>query len=529
MPTPKSHSHSHSNPNATSQPILCAATLRDIEQQHRQADPPLMERAGQAASQLALRLLANRPRQRAPLIVAGPGNNGGDAFVVARLLRQAGFAPVVVFIGYARQLPADARKAHDQWIAAGGTTLDALPQNGSAYALIIDGLFGIGLTRTLTDDHAALVTRINAFDCPVLALDIPSGIDAATGRVLGVAVRATHTLSFIALKPGLLTLDGPDHCGEISVHDLGLGSAIAASKECGRTVSPELFAGALQPRPRNSHKGSYGSIGILGGAAGMAGAALLAGRAALTLGGGRVYLGMLERLEVDPQQPELMLRAPEELFERVGLDCLAIGPGLGQSGKALSLLTRAIDGELPLLLDADALNLCAAHPGLLDKLAQRAAPVALTPHPAEAARLLQTDTARIQADRLAATRQLARRSNAAIVLKGCGSIIALPDGRWYINTTGNPGLASAGSGDVLSGMFIALIAQGWPAAQALLAAVHLHGAAADACVAEGCGPIGLTAGELIPQARRLLNRWVIAAAGTARETATAAPKLLPTR
>lgn len=503
-----------------SQPILCAAALRDVEQRQRQAEPPLMERAGQAASRLALHLLADRPRPLAPLIIAGPGNNGGDAFVVARLLRQAGFAPRVVFVGHADQLPDDARKAHDQWIAAGGTTLDvdALPTDEAACALVIDGLFGIGLTRPLTDAHAALVKRINAFDCPILALDIPSGLDAATGRVLGVAVRATHTLSFIALKPGLLTLDGPDHCGEISVHDLELGSAITASAanaapDCGRTVGREPFAGALRPRPRNSHKGSYGSVGILGGAAGMAGAALLAGRAALALGGGRIYLGMLERLAVDPRQPELMLRAPEEIF---GLaDCLAVGPGLGQSADALALLRRAVDGKLPLLLDADALNLCAAHPDLLDRLTDRghAAPVVLTPHPAEAARLLQTDTASIQADRLAAAQALARRCNAAVVLKGCGSIIALPDGRWYINTTGNPGLASAGSGDVLSGMLIALIAQGWPAAEALLAAVHLHGSAADTCVAAGIGPIGLTAGELIPQARSLLNRWVLAAAG----------------
>lgn len=515
MPTAKS--------KTLSQAILGAASLRKIEQQHQHAEPPLMERAGQAAAQLALRLLANRPKLLAPLIIAGPGNNGGDAFVVARILRQAGLAPVVVFIGEAGKLPADARKAYDLWIAAGGGTLDALPADVASYALVIDGLFGIGLTRELTDAHAALVRRINTFDCPLLALDIPSGLDAATGRVLGVAIKATHTLSFIALKPGLLTLDGPDHCGEISLNDLGLGNSIASCAgagnehcDCGQTISVERLGPQLQPRRRNAHKGSYGSVGIIGGAAGMAGAALLAGRAALALGSGRVYVGMLERLELDPQQPELMLRAADEVF---GLaDCLAIGPGLGQSGSALSLLTQAINGALPLLLDADALNLCAAHRHLLDKLAHRAAPVVLTPHPAEAARLLQTDTAHIQADRLAAARQLAQHCHAAVVLKGCGSIIALPaaaGGRWYINTTGNPGLATAGSGDVLSGMIIALMAQGWPAAEALLAAVHLHGAAADACVAEGLGPIGLTASELIPQARSLLNRWVIAAAGGA--------------
>lgn len=508
------------------QAILSPAALRDIEHAHRQAEPPLMERAGQAAAQLALRILACRPRLLAPLVIAGPGNNGGDAFVVARLLREAGFAPVLVFIGQPAQLPADARRAYEQWLAAGGSTLSSLPRNESAYALIVDGLFGIGLARELSDDCVALVKQINGFDCPVLALDIPSGLDAATGRVLGAAVRASHTISFIALKAGLLTLDGPDHCGEISVHNLGLGSSITHAADCGWTLTPALFAHALQPRTYNSHKGSYGSIGILGGATGMTGAALLAGRAALKLGGGRVYLGMLEHLTVDPQQPELMLRAPDALFEQV--DCLAIGPGLGQSGKALSLVIRAIDSKLPLLLDADALNLCAAHSNLLDKLAQRPAPTVLTPHPAEAARLLQSDPAHIQADRLAAARQLARRCNAIVVLKGCGSIISLPNGPWYINTSGNPGLATAGSGDVLTGMCLALLGQGWPAATALSAAVHLHGCAADACVAEGKGPIGLSAGELIVQARSLLNRWVLAASGNAGLTTSSLREATPT-
>lgn len=528
MPRPQSQ--------AVAQAILDAASLRAIEQQHQHAEPALMERAGQAAAQLALHLLANRPKPLVPLIIAGPGNNGGDALVVARLLRQAGHAPLVVFTGQIKQLPPDARRAYDQWIAVGGSTLDDLPDdaNTTNHAIVIDGLFGIGLTRTLTDSHIALIKRINQLDCPRLALDIPSGIDASTGRVLGAAVRATHTASFIALKPGLLTLDGPDHCGAISLQDLGLSNSVAAclqahpatSPSCGLSISPALFAEHLQPRRRNVHKGSHGSVGILGGATGMAGAALLAGRAALALGSGRVHVGMLDRLPLDPQQAELMLRPPEDVIERA--DCLAIGPGLGQSDSALALLTRAINSKRPLLLDADALNLCAAHPHLLDKLARHVAPVVLTPHPAEAARLLQTDTASIQANRLAAAQQLAQRCNAAVVLKGCGSIIALPANdthakaavhahpniRWYINTSGNPGLASAGTGDVLSGLIIALIAQGWPANTALLAAVHLHGAAADACVAAGIGPIGLTASELIPQARKLFNHWINAATST---------------
>ncbi|MCX7179045.1 MAG: NAD(P)H-hydrate dehydratase [Proteobacteria bacterium] len=375
--------------------------------------------------------------------------------------------------------------------------------------MVIDGLFGIGLARPLEGRHKLLVERINSLKVPILALDIPSGLDSETGRLLGIAVQATLTATFIGLKPGMLTLDGPDHCGIVSLHDLGL----PIGKPEARSVSPELFSEHLKPRTKNSHKGSYGSAGIIGGAPGMTGAALLAARAALKLGAGRVYVGIPksggaanEQAWLDPVQPELMLRQAHEIFQLA--TCLAIGPGLGQSDAALSLLRTAIDQRLPLVLDADAINLLAKHPVLASKLERRSATTLLTPHPSEAARLLGTDTTAVQADRVAAARALAERFSAAIVLKGCGSIVALPDGRWFINTSGNPGLSSAGSGDVLSGMIVALLAQNWPAEKALLAAVHLHGAAADTCVAADSGPIGLTASELIEPARRLLNCWV---------------------
>jgi hydroxyethylthiazole kinase-like uncharacterized protein yjeF len=319
---------------------------------------------------------------------------------------------------------------------------------------------------------------------------------------LGVAVKATRTLSFIVGKPGLYTLDGPDHCGEVIVDPIG----VEAGTPEGQLVSPDLFRAFLAPRRRNTHKGDYGSVGIIGGAPGMAGAALLAGRAALRLGAGRVYVGMLERIEVDTQQPELMLRGAAEVFSLATV--LAVGPGLGQSNEAAELLRRALDGALPLVLDADALNLLAARPVLLRKVSRRGTPPVLTPHPAEAARLLGTNTEAVQADRLAAALELAQRHQALVVLKGCGSIVATPDGHWFINTTGNAGLASAGSGDVLTGMIAALLAQHWPPLEATLAAVHLHGAAADALAADGTGPTGLTAGETITAARSLLNRWI---------------------
>lgn len=458
-----------------SAPIFRVAGIRAIEARFL-PDSPLMERAGRAAADLALTLIGDNPDP--VLILAGPGNNGGDALVVARHLRAAGRQVLLPAVG------------------------EALP--AGPFALAIDGLFGIGLTRPIAAPYADWITALNALPCPVLALDLPSGLDGDTGQQRGPTVRASHTITFIALKPGLLTLDGPDSCGEIHVADLDLPIAEFASDAT--TLALDLFAAHLAPRQRNSHKGSHGSACILGGARGMAGAALLAGRAALKLGAGRVYVGMLDRMAVDTAQPELMLRDTGVTLPLA--TALAIGPGLGQSNTAADLLRQAIDTPLPLLIDADGLNLLAAHPALARRAARRTAPLILTPHPAEAARLQSTDVAAIQADRLAATRALARRFNASVVLKGCGSVVAHPDGRCQINTSGNPGLASAGSGDVLTGMVVALLAQGWLADSALATAVHLHGAAADALAADGIGPVGLTAGELIDPARRLLNAWI---------------------
>lgn len=484
-------------------PILTAPALRALEARHAAAEPPLMERAGAAAARICAEMLA--AKSGPVLVLAGPGNNGGDAFVVARLLKAAGHAVFLLFADDAARQPADARAAHAAWHAAGGACLADYP--GGEFALVVDGLFGIGLTRAIEGRHAEWVARVNAGGVPVLALDAPSGLNAETGRVTGPAMRATRTATFIALKPGLLTGDGPDLCGTVEVCDLGL--AIDAAD--GALIRPSSFRPSLEPRPRDSHKGSFGSVAVVGGAPGMAGAALLAGRAALKLGAGRVYVGMLERLAVDCGQPELMLRAPEDAMAAATV--LAVGPGLGQSDAAAALLAQALASELPLVVDADGLNLLARDAALAQRITVRPAPTFLTPHPTEAARLLGTATAEIQADRRAAALALARRLDAHVALKGSGTVVATPDGRWFINATGNPGLASAGSGDVLTGMLAALLGQGWQPLDALLGAVHLHGAAADACVAGGVGPIGLAAGELIDPARRLLNDWTAALAG----------------
>jgi ADP-dependent NAD(P)H-hydrate dehydratase / NAD(P)H-hydrate epimerase len=493
-------------------PLLRTTELRAFETSHVHDQPSLMERAGRAAAVIAMRLLG---ASRAPvLIFAGPGNNGGDAFVLARVLHENKIPVQVVFLGDESHLPPDARQALAQWRATGAEFSTTVPAGD--YGLVVDGLFGIGLTRPIAGVHAAAIGRINQFAGPVLALDIPSGLNADTGRVVGndlepgCAVRATHTISFIAGKPGLFTLDGPDHCGQVSIDAFGLANLIIAP---GGLLAIDDFSEHLQPRQRNTHKGRFGSLAVIGGAHGMSGAALLAARAALHLGAGRVFVGLLETLPVDPVQPELMLRSVNDALAQA--TTAVIGPGLGISDAALDILRRITSasalrpfGNFSLLLDADALNLLALHPVLARQIAHRAAPTVLTPHPTEAARLLSVPVAAIQSDRVTAALEIAHRFNASTALKGCGTVIAHPDGRWRINPTGNAGLASGGTGDVLAGMVGALLAQGWPAASALSCGVYLHGAAADALVQAAQGPIGLTAGEIIPAARRLFNDWI---------------------
>jgi hydroxyethylthiazole kinase-like uncharacterized protein yjeF len=421
----------------------------------------------------------------------------------------------VVCIADPANLPKDAVAAYLRFKQSGGTTLSAIPED-SHWSLIIDGLFGIGLTRAPEGLYAEWIAAANRLasrdDCPLLALDCPSGLNADSGQTLGNTIVASHTITFISGKPGLLTAEGPDHCGEIRIASLDLASDTDIPAD-GRIVSLADFAAQLKPRQRNSHKGSFGSAGILGGSKSMLGAALLAGRAALNLGSGLVYVGLLdpEPPSVDLNQPELMLRRPEAVLQS-DLRALACGPGLGRSGEASRILEQSLMCPVPVVLDADALNILATDGRLEGNLYNRVAPVILTPHPAEAARLLACSVREVQSDRIRAACELARRYRCEVALKGCGTVIASVDGSWWINTTGNPGMATAGMGDVLTGIVTALLAQGWPALPALLAAVHLHGAAADQLVANGCGPIGLTAGEVIAPARQIFNEW----AGTGR-------------
>ena len=486
-------------------PVYLTAEVRRIETAAAALPdhPQLMERVGLAAAELARELAGSTGKP--VLVLAGPGNNGGDAFVIARHLRLWWFNVSVVFAGDEHKLSPDAASALTAWRAAGGTILDAIPPQQD-WSLIIDGLFGIGLQRNVEGCHAELIAAANHSGVTILAVDVPSGLESDTGRVLDCAMRARHTITFIGLKPGLLTLDGPDYCGDIHLRTLGL-DAPALLPAHGAVIGSAVLRHALKPRPLNAHKGNCGSVGIIGGARGMVGAALLAGRAALKLGAGRTYVGLIadDAPLLDVNQPELMLRSADDVLKLDHLSCLAVGPGLGQSPDAAIHLKRALAAPLPLVIDADGLNLIAFDEKIKCILKQRVTYTLLTPHPAEAARLLGCTTGDIQHDRLAAARKIAQELNCGVVLKGAGSICAMPDQTWAINISGNPGMASAGMGDVLSGIIAALLAQGADAHTALHAGVYLHGAAADACVASGKGPVGLTASEVMDAARVLIN------------------------
>ncbi|MGE5616854.1 MAG: NAD(P)H-hydrate dehydratase [Bacillota bacterium] len=492
-------------------PILTTEELRAVESRAaRVPGPTLMERAGRATAEAARRLA--RDDGSPILVVAGPGNNGGDAWVAAAHLAEA-FHRVLVFDVTGSAPPAvEARAAQSAFRARGGQVIREWPGD-TRLALIVDGLLGIGLGRNVEGAFAQIVVEINASDAPVLAIDVPSGLDSDSGCVRGIAVKADRTLTFIARKPGLFTADGVDHCGVVDVDTLGLPEETFADAR-GKLLVPEQVRGLLHARPRNSHKGTFGTLGIVGGNRGMVGAALLAARAGLYLGAGKVYVGLLsaDAPTVDPEQPELMMRTVDDAM---AADVLVVGPGAGRSPSATSVsmfertvLPNAIASTKPLVLDADALNVLAYSEALAEAVAaRRQGPTILTPHPAEAARLLRCDNDAVRCDRVGSALELSRRFGAHIVLKGAGSVCAFPDGRWSINATGNPGLASGGTGDVLAGMIGALLCQDLRGDEALEYAVCLHGAAADRCVAEGNGPAGLTASEVARMARRLMNAW----------------------
>jgi NAD(P)H-hydrate epimerase len=462
----------------------------------------LMSRAGEAAFKLL--------RQRWPdasriVVVCGGGNNAGDGYVVARLARRTGLDVRVLALSNPDDLGGDALTAWRDACAAGvATTLFAA--DGLAEAdLLVDAILGTGLEREVDGVWRGAIEAMNAHPADILALDIPSGLHADTGAVLGAAVQATATITFIGLKQGLFTGQGPACCGEVSFADLGAPPDIypAIHPACWRYVGEDLPA-LLPKRRRSAHKGHFGHVLVIGGELGLAGAARLAGEAAARCGAGLVSVATRTAhagLQA-AARPELMFQGienPDDLAPLVDrATVVAIGPGLGRGDWGRGMLRAALASDKPLVVDADGLNLLAAEPLYRDRWI-------LTPHPGEAARLLKMTPAEVEADRFTAVEDLALRFGGVAVLKGAGSLIASKvDGLVALCAAGNPGMASGGMGDVLTGAIAALAAQGLSLFAAAKAGVCLHGRAGDLAAGAG-GERGLLATDLLPFLRQLVN------------------------
>ena len=460
----------------------------------------LMERAGAAAWGL---LHKRWPKAKRVAVACGPGNNGGDGYVVARLAKAAGCKVQVVMPHGAAPRTPEARQAATLWREAGGrsTLFDGLLPEADVW---VDALYGIGLQRPPESMALAMIERINASRLPVLALDVPSGLDADRGTALGLSLRARLTLSFIAAKRGLYTGQARDFDGEVVLDSLGVPDTLLAQfPPAARLYRLEQLATGLAPRHANSHKGEYGHVLCIGGEAGMGGAVRLCAEAALRVGAGLASVATRSEgvAALVAARPEAMTHAVEDaealqpLLNRA--DVLAVGPGLGRGDWGRALFEAAVASGKPLILDADGLNLLAEHPRPLPQ-------AILAPHPGEAARLLDSTIADVQADRFAAVEELARRYDCVVVLKGAGTLVAAPDEITAVIGVGNPGMATGGMGDILTGVIAALQAQRLPRFQAAVHGALLHGAAGDAA-AKIDGERGLLPSDLFVHLRRMAN------------------------
>ncbi|HSD10238.1 MAG TPA: NAD(P)H-hydrate dehydratase [Candidatus Binatia bacterium] len=478
----------------------------------------LMERAGALAADVVRRRFGRQLRHGV-LVVAGKGNNGGDAFVVARHLRRRGVRVEVALAARESDVGGDARTNLDRWkrmrgrireISEGGLT--TLAEAGSRAGVIVDGLFGTGLRGKLDERSQAIVEALNGAPAPILAVDVPSGLDADRGLPLGAAVQATVTVTFAYPKVGLVVHPGAEFAGEVVVADIGIShQALREVAPRQRLLTAAAVGASLPRRAQDSHKGSYGHVLVLAGALGKSGAAMLCGRASLRAGAGLTTIASPSPslVMIPAQTPELMTEplpdheggwrfanddAPRlaRLFD--GKDAVVFGPGIGvtPSTRALSEWLIA-SSPLPLVIDADGLNCLAGQIGWLKK---RRSPVVLTPHPGEMARLLSCSVGDIQGNRVDCARRLAADYGVTVALKGSRTVVADPGGVVTINPTGNPGMASGGMGDALAGMIGSLLAQGLEGTEATEVAAFWHGAAADR-VASRRGEAGLLASDVI--------------------------------
>ncbi len=474
----------------------------------------LMERAGRACARAVIRLAGGRYGKRVA-VVCGKGNNGGDGFAVARVLIDEGLGVDCFFVGDASSLKGDPAHHRDRLVSAGGSVTPFAPEKLRDADVIVDALFGTGFRGRAEGDAAAAIEAVNAHGGAVVAVDIPSGVDGTTGRVEGPAVQADVTVAMAAQKIGTAVGEGAAHSGEVEVVNIG----IPVDKADAWWPEDADSANVLPERTVDAHKRSAGSVALLCGSAGMSGAAILAARGAIRMGAGYATLGLTKAIEsiVSSALPEVLTEVvtDEDVLGPAALDgfkpvleradAVGIGPGLGQGDTQRSLVKETLGrvGQ-PLVLDADALNVLA---GDTSALQERDQATVLTPHPAELARLLEMETAQVQADRLAAARTAARRFRCFVILKGYRSVIARPDGTVIVNPTGTSHLATAGTGDVLTGAVAALLAGGVDPFDAAWCAAYVHGVAGEVAAARhgGGGVIAWDVAEALPEAIGLIG------------------------
>jgi hydroxyethylthiazole kinase-like uncharacterized protein yjeF len=461
----------------------------------------LMTRAGAVAVAAAMTAF---PDAKSWQVVCGAGNNAGDGYVVARLAASEGIAVSVLAVTDPAALSGDAATAHADFIAAGGRVSSWAGELDPTAGLIIDALLGSGLMRDLEGDFAAAVAAMNAAGLPVVALDLPTGLNGDTGAVMGDAVRADLTVTFVGLKQGLFLGSGAAYRGELQFSDLEIDpSCYAAMPVELHRISEAAAAELLPRRSRTAHKGDFGHVLVVGGGIGMPGAVVLCGEAALRTGAGRVSVATdaSHAAAVVNDRPELMVRGVHGAAELGDLlsncDVIAVGPGLGRSEWANELMQTVQAAQQVSVWDADALNWLAEHPDHCDNRI-------ITPHPGEAATLLGMSTAAIQSDRRAAVTQLQQRYGGVAVLKGAGSLVKSANSVPWISTSGNPGMAAPGMGDVLTGIVAALLGQGLSLENAATAGVEIHAQLGDLAALQG--ERGMLASDLLLELRNAVNQ-----------------------
>ena len=459
----------------------------------------LMQRAGKAAFES---LQTAWPEAKKIAVICGSGNNGGDGYVLAKNAHEAGMTVSLLQVGNSN-LKGDANKALQEFLSTGLKVSEFSSEMMVQADVIVDAIFGTGLDRDIDGERKQIIKEINRCNVPVISIDIPSGLNADSGRPMGCAIRADITVSFIGLKQGMFTGEGREYSGKVIFSNLGVPDEVYAAvpAEVMRVEFDQLNS-LLPVRSRTAHKGHFGHVLIVGGDSGFIGAVCMAGEAAARCGAGLVSIATREdhAAVISTNRPELMSHGIETpvqlspLLEKASV--VAIGPGLGQSQWAAALLSKVLEIELPVVVDADALNLLAKEPVKNNNWI-------LTPHPGEAARLLDCDTKQVQSDRFTSARELQQRYSGVVVLKGSGTIITNREGDSVVCTAGNPGMASGGMGDVLTGVIAGLIAQGLTNDTAACLGVCLHAEAAD--LAAQNGERGMLASDLMQQIRLLVN------------------------